>query len=63
MDTGTISCPDCGFIHDDTKKTHMMFTDPGVEVQIETSLSVSECEIRILAVGKTYEYIHFHFGS
>ena len=46
----------CGFIYNGQKKTHIMFTEPGVEVKFSTSLFTStSCTLRILAVGKVYD--------
>ena len=51
---GTWDCDnfdDCGFDYDGKKDKHMMFTETGVEVYLNTSLSISKCHLRVLAIG------------
>ena len=50
--TGPIDCEaECGFIYDGNKGTHMMFTDPGIEIVFHTDSSLSLCQLHVLAVG------------
>ena len=54
--TGAVDCEnfdDCGFelSNNGTKQTHMMFTEPGVRVDVNIGVSISKCQLRMLAVG------------
>ena len=42
---------DCGFHINGKQQNHLMITDPGVEIELNISLSSSTCQLRILAVG------------
>jgi len=53
--TGPVECDnfdDCGFFYNGKQENHMMFTQPGTEIELSTKgVSISTCELRILAVG------------
>ena len=55
--TGALDCENfeednCGFIYNGQMETHMMFTEPGVEVEFNSSLTVfTSCKLRVMAVG------------
>ena len=51
--TGALECEnfdDCGFFYNGKKETHMIFSDPGVGVELSTG-SISTCQLRVMAVG------------
>lgn len=55
--TGPINCNSCdnfnycGFCESNKKMTTMMVTQQNVEIDLSSTLSVSQCRVRILAVG------------
>merc|ERR1719378_623099 len=53
--TGPVECDnfdDCGFFYNGKQENHMIFTENGTEFQLTTKgLSISRCQLRILAVG------------
>ena len=52
MDCDNFNEDNCGFFYNGRLETHMMFTEPGVKVEFNTSFSLSSsCQIRVLAVG------------
>ena len=43
---------DCGFFYNGKEENHMMFTETGTEFELTTKgVSISTCQLRILAVG------------
>ena len=46
-----------------TKQTHMMFTEPGVRVDVNIGVSISKCQLRMLAVGGGGEGLNCGGGS
>ena len=53
--TGPRNCDgptDCSFLYDGTSQTHLMFTQPGVNITLSASRPfIAECQLRVLAVG------------
>jgi len=54
--TGPLECEnfdDCGFdlYNNGSRIQHMMLTEPGVEVDVNIRLSISKCQMSLLAVG------------
>ena len=53
--TGPVECDnfdDCGFFYSGKEENHMMFTEPQTEFELVTKgVSISTCQLRILAVG------------
>merc|ERR1719153_1283734 len=54
--TGPLHCDqpaDCSFLYDGHNHTHLIFTEPGVNITFSTSGGsyFSECQLRVLAVG------------
>ena len=58
--TGAMDCENfdsCGFIFNDKEETHMVFTEPNVEVELKTIASILPCQLRVLAIGRDEEGI------
>merc|ERR1712179_61457 len=52
-DTACNDTTECSFLYEGKSQTHLMFTEPGVNItfSINEVSNVSECQVRILAVG------------